>query len=129
MKYCSTCGKPMGDTDAFCGVCGTKSEAVAVPAEAPKGRAKDFIFAILGLALCGMAFSLATMSLRFIDTRMIGRALAINAFLVPIPGVVFACLAKAVGPRAKLIRLFKIIALVAAGAAVLCAVVGVLSTL
>ena len=92
MKYCASCGKPMEDGDAFCAVCGAPAEAVTpaeapVAPEAPKGRPRDFVFAILGLALCGMALSLATMSLRFIDTGMIGRALAINAFILPVPGI------------------------------------------
>ena len=131
MKYCASCGKPMEDGDAFCAVCGASAEAVtpAAAPEAAKGRARDLVFAILGLALCGMALSLATMSLRFIDTGMIGRALAINAFILPVPGIVFACLARRLGPRAGLIRLFKSIAFVAAGTAYLCGIAVLVSTL
>ena len=131
MKYCVSCGKPMEEGDAFCAVCGTKAEEVAVPAapEAPKGRVKDLVFAIIGLGLCGMALSLATMSLRYMGDNTIGWALAVNAFILPVPGIVFVCLAKAVGPRARLIRLFKTIALIAAGVAYLCGIVTLVSVL
>ena len=125
MKYCTSCGRPMEDTAAFCGACGTPVEITAPPAQ-PKGRVKDLIFAIIGMGLSNLTFSLATMSLRFSSVGGIGLALAINAFLVPIPAIIFACLAKAVGPRARLIRLFKTLTFVIVGVAAVIACVGLM---
>lgn len=125
MNYCASCGKPLEDGSRFCAACGAAVAAVeeSPPAGQSPTRTKDFVFAILGLALSAMAFMLSATSLRFWDADAVGRALALNALIVPVPGFLFASLAKAVGMRAKVVRLFKTVAWIAAGLALLLAVV------
>lgn len=136
MKYCVSCGKPMEDTAAFCGACGTKAETVAAPAvpvqaetpsvtpvvtDAPKPRrnVKSMVFSIIGVALGGVSLLWAFLCLLTCWVPGVGFAYSLLGFMYAVPGIIFSCLSKAEADRgrAKAGKIMNIIAMALFGVA------------